>query len=63
MNYSYYDSEAGKQNETFPKLSELLKYIEDFEPKGNSEGTIYEDENPILEYVSENNNLTFRAIS
>ncbi len=50
--FSYYDSEGGEQGVSFSKLSELIKYIEDFEPEGESIGTIYDGERPILNYAS-----------
>ena len=52
--YTYSDSVAGFQSERFNKLSEIVKYIEDFDHEGEetSVGIIYENENPILMYVS-----------
>lgn len=60
LKFSYTDSEAGKQNETFETLGEIVKYIEDFGYNGDSEGTIFQNDEPILEYVSRENGIYWR---
>ena len=60
--FTYSDSVAGSQTESFDKLSEITKYIEDFEHEGDeaSVGIIYEDNNPILMYVSLPDNFNWQ---
>lgn len=58
--YNYTDSEAGKQTEKFNTLSEIIAHIENFGWNGDSEGIILQNEEPILEYVSRENGLTWR---
>ena len=60
LKFTYTDSEAGKQNEVFNTLSEIVKYIEDFGYNGDSEGMIFQDDEPILEYVSRENGMYWR---
>lgn len=52
--FTYSDSVAGMQNEEFTKLSEIIKYIEDFGHTGeeSSTGIIYDNDKPILMYNS-----------
>jgi hypothetical protein len=52
--FTYLDSVAGAQNEKFNKLSDLARYLEDFQHIGeeSSEGIIYENDRPILMYKS-----------
>lgn len=52
--FTYSDSVAGMQNEKFSKLSELIKYLEDFGHAGeeSSTGIIYDNDEPILMYNS-----------
>lgn len=57
--YTYSDSEAGMQNVSFDKLSELIQYIENFDPVGDSTGLIYENDTPILSYINRGGNLNF----
>lgn len=62
--FSYIDSIAGKQNETFGKLSEIVKYIEDFGFHGDFEqstGVVYKNDNPILSYVSNKDSFEWIA--
>lgn len=63
--YHYYDSADGAQSVKFTKLSELIKYIEDFEGDysvyENSTGIIFENETPILSYYSEKKVLIWSA--
>ena len=58
--FTYTDSEAGKQTEQFAKLSEIISYLENFNPNGDSEGVVYQNNEPIFEYKSENNLLSYR---
>lgn len=59
--YNYYDSIAGHQTQTFDKLSECIKYIEDFGHEGDesSIGIIYANSEPIFEYRSSKDGLTW----
>lgn len=57
--FTYYDSESGLQLVKFTNLSELIKYLRNFKPKGNSEGVIYKNGQELITYESENNSLTF----
>ena len=52
--FTYSDSVAGMQSVKFNKLSELIKYIEDFGHTGeeSSSGIIYDNGDPILMYNS-----------
>jgi len=52
--FNYSDSVAGMQNKKFNKLSELIKYLEDFRHTGeeSSTGVIYDNDEPILMYTS-----------
>lgn len=52
--FTYSDSVAGMQTEEFTKLSEIIKYIEDFGHTGeeSSIGIIYDNDEPILMYNS-----------
>ena len=54
MEYTYSDSQAGKQSVRFNKLSDLIKHIEDFGHAGEEEsfGIVYEDDIEILAYRS-----------
>lgn len=58
--FNYTDSVAGKQIEKFNTLSEIIAHIENFGWNGDSEGIIFQNEEPILEYVSHENGLTWR---
>ncbi len=57
--YTYSDSEAGMQTEKFNKLSELLTHIESFDYTKDSNGVIFQDEKPIIEYCSYESGLSF----
>lgn len=61
-NFNYTDSEAGKQTEKFNTLSEIIAHIENFGWNGDSEGVIFQIEEPILEYISRENGLTWRKV-
>lgn len=63
MNYTYYDSEAGQQSQTFDKLSAIIKHIEDFGYNGDSSGTIFQDGEPIIEYDSSETGLTWSSVN
>jgi hypothetical protein len=62
LKFTYSDSVAGMQNETFAKLSEIIKYIEDFGHEGDetSYGVIFQNDEPVLEYESNQDGLTWR---
>ena len=57
LEFTYSDSEAGMQSESFKSLSSIVKYIEDFGWNGDSEGIIYENEIPILSYSSKESGI------
>ena len=61
LTYTYSDSEAGMQNISFDKLSDLIAYIENFGSYGESCGIIFFNDNPILEYNSNFGGLFFYA--
>lgn len=58
--FNYTDSEAGKQTDKFDTLSEVIAHIENFGWNGDSEGVIFQNEEPIIEYVSRENELSWR---
>lgn len=60
--FTYSDSVAGMQVEKFDKLSEIIKYIEDFGHVGeeSSTGVIYENDDPILMYNSSPDGLSWQ---
>ena len=58
-NFTYSDSEAGTQTEKFNTLGDIIAHIENFGWNGDSEGVIFQNEEPILEYVSHENGLTW----
>jgi hypothetical protein len=60
--YTYSDSEAGLQNLTFDKLSDLIAYIEEFEPNQDSYGIIFCNEKELLQYQSNCEYLIFLPI-
>ena len=62
LEFTYSDSEAGMQSETFKSLSSIVKYIEDFGCNGDSEGIIYENEIPILSYSSKESGLQWGTV-
>lgn len=62
LEFTYSDSEAGMQSETFKSLSSIVKYIEDFGWNGDSEGIIYENEIPILSYSSKESGLQWGTV-
>ena len=61
--FNYTDSEAGTQKEKFNTLSEIIAHIENFGWNGDSEGVIFQNEDPILEYVSRENRLTWKKVA
>ena len=61
--YTYFDSVAGNQTEQFASLSEIVKYIEDFPYDGqDSDGTIFQNGEPIFTYASRVIGLDWRSI-
>lgn len=62
LKFTYSDSVAGMQTETFSNLSEIIKYLEDFGHEGEetSYGIIFQNDEPILEYVSTQEGLEWR---
>ena len=62
LEFTYSDSEAGMQSETFKSLSSIVKYIEDFGWNGDSEGIIYENEIPILSYSSKESGIQWGTV-
>ena len=50
--FTYYDSEAGKQTEKFGSLEEIKKYINNLDGVGDSDGTVYKNGTPVLEYAN-----------
>ena len=62
LEFTYSDSEAGMQSESFKSLSSIVKYIEDFGWNGDSEGIIYENEIPILSYSSKESGLQWGTV-
>lgn len=61
--FTYSDSVAGVQHESFKSLSEIIKYIEEFGYYGDSEGVVFESDKPVLEYVNRENGITWRNTS
>lgn len=57
LNFTYSDSVAGMQSETFSNLNEIVKYIEDFGYNGDSDGIILQNDEPILCYISREKGL------
>jgi len=57
--YTYLDSIAGLQTKKFEKLSEIIKYIEDFghHSEKESSGCVYFNETPIIMYTSSGNGV------
>jgi hypothetical protein len=62
-NFNYTDSKAGTQTKMFNTLSEIIAHIENFGWNGDSEGVIFQNEDPIFEYVSRENRLTWRKVA
>ena len=60
LKYTYSDSVAGLQSEEFEKLSDIIKYLEDFGWYGDSEGIIFQNNENILEYESRENGITWK---
>ena len=63
MTLTYTDHVAGKQSASFYTLSEIVKHIENFGWNGDSEGTVFQDQEPILEYVSRENEFYWKPMS
>ena len=63
VTYTYYDSEAGMQNEKFYMLNLIIEYIENFNAINDSSGTIYQDGIELLRYENINNNLIWKSIN
>ena len=62
LEFTYSDSKAGMQSESFKSLSSIVKYIEDFGWNGDSEGIIYENEIPILSYSSKESGIQWGTV-
>ncbi len=61
--YSYYDRESGHQTYVTKKLSELIKYIEEFPETGEeTNGIVYQGRRPILEYFYDETGLTWQDV-
>jgi hypothetical protein len=63
VTYTYYDSEAGMQNEKFYMLNLIIEYIENFNAINDSTGTIYQNGKELLRYENINNNLIWKSIN
>lgn len=57
--FTYQDSEAGMQHEKFNSLEELIDHIKSFGYIEESDGKVYKDNEPILEYVSREKGLSW----
>jgi len=53
--FTYYDNIGGRQTQDFSSLEEIKKHIEDFGWHGDSEGVVYKNGRPVLEYISREN--------
>lgn len=62
LQYTYSDSEAGEQDVVFETLSEIVKYIEDFDKVGESDGIIYQNDVPILSYSNREYGLSWGTV-
>ena len=62
LEFTYSDSEAGMQNETFTSLSSIVKYIEDFGYNGDSDGIVFQNEEPILSYSSKESGILWGTV-
>ena len=62
LEFTYSDSEAGMQNETFTSLSSIVKYIEDFGYNGDSDGIVFQNEEPILLYSSKESGILWGTV-
>lgn len=57
--FTYLDSEAGAQKETFNTLSEITAHIESFNYTQDSCGTVFQDGEAIIEYQSTENGIVW----
>ena len=62
LKFSYSDSAAGMQSEAFNTLSEIVSYIEIFGYNGDSEGLIYQNDEPIVMYISREDGITWSRL-
>lgn len=62
LEFTYSDSEAGMQSETFKSLSSIVKYIEDFGWNGDSDGIVFQNEEPILSYSSKESGIQWGTV-
>lgn len=62
IKFSYSDSVAGMQSETFNNLSEIVSYIEKFGYNGDSEGIIYQNDEQILMYISREDGIIWSSL-
>jgi len=61
MKYTYSDSEAGMQRESFNSLPEIIAHIESFPYKGDSDGIVFQDGAAIIEYSSRACGLSWKV--
>jgi hypothetical protein len=59
--YTYSDSEAGMQHESFSSLSGITNHIESFEYTQDSDGVIFQDGKSIIEYSSIESGIIWKA--
>lgn len=60
--YTYSDSVAGAQKETFNSLSEIANHIESFGWYGDSTGIIYQSGVEVIKYISTESELIWEKI-
>lgn len=59
--YTYSDSVAGMQRESFNSLSQLIAHIESFKYIEDSDGVVFQDGEAILEYSSIESGIIWQA--
>lgn len=59
--YTYSDSEAGMQRESFNSFSEIIAHIESFDYTQDSDGVVFQDGKAIIEYSSIESGLIWKA--
>jgi len=57
--YTYFDSLAGAQDIEMESFKDLVEYLQDFKPEGDSDGTIYRNGIAYAGYSSRDGKLTF----
>lgn len=60
--YTYADREAGNQDVSFDKLSELIAYIEEFGYHGDSDGRVFFGNDEIFGYESREDGITWVSL-